>query len=239
MGRPLARQAFLPSPEISRWRSRFPSSSGARPFSARPGRSAGTPENSALTKALAAPVRIRSREVRPPSTAPMASMTMDLPAPVSPVRALKPGRNRMSASSMTAIFSMCRSSSMAAVSSILKSFLARHPPEGLLLPLWGNSPPARAKNSTTCAPLGRAHQCPMSLVVGDSQGEDRSPLTFHSISLISWQRSSAASVFRITSKAVSSPAREPTISFISILSRAEQAPLARPGMVFTTTMFWA
>ena len=93
MGRPFTRQAFFPSPEISRWRSRFPSSSGARPFSRRPGRSAGTAENSALTKALAAPVRMRSREVRPPRTAPMASMTMDLPAPVSPVSALNPGRN--------------------------------------------------------------------------------------------------------------------------------------------------
>ena len=36
----------------------------------------------------------------------MASMTMDLPAPVSPVRALKPGSNWISARSMTAIFSM-------------------------------------------------------------------------------------------------------------------------------------
>ena len=111
-GRPLTRQRFLPSPVSSRWSSRWPSSSGAAPVSANPARSPGTWENSALTKARSAPVRTRSREVRPPSTAPMASMTMDLPAPVSPVRALKPGRNWMSASWMTAIFSMCRSSSM-------------------------------------------------------------------------------------------------------------------------------
>ena len=65
-----------------------------------------TAENSALTKAFAAPVRISSREVRPPSTAFMASITMDLPAPVSPVRALNPGKKRISASSMTAIFSI-------------------------------------------------------------------------------------------------------------------------------------
>ena len=39
-------------------------------------------------------------------------MTMDLPAPVSPVSALKPGRNWMSASWISAMFSMCRSSSM-------------------------------------------------------------------------------------------------------------------------------
>ena len=66
----------------------------------------------ALTKALLAPVRIRSRLVRWPSTAPMASMTMLLPAPVSPVRALKPPSKEMSASSMTAIFSMCSSCSI-------------------------------------------------------------------------------------------------------------------------------
>jgi len=36
----------------------------------------------------------------------MASTTMDLPAPVSPVRALKPPPKTMSADSMTAIFSM-------------------------------------------------------------------------------------------------------------------------------------
>lgn len=41
--------------------------------------------NTALTKADFAPVRISSRLVRSPSTALMASMTMDLPAPVSPV----------------------------------------------------------------------------------------------------------------------------------------------------------
>ena len=62
--------------------------------------------NTALTKADFAPVRISSRLVRSPSTALMASMTMDLPAPVSPVRALKPGSNWISARSMTAIFSM-------------------------------------------------------------------------------------------------------------------------------------
>ena len=53
------------------------------------GSEASTPSNSALTKALAAPVRIRSREVRAPSTAPSESMTMDLPAPVSPVKGVE------------------------------------------------------------------------------------------------------------------------------------------------------
>ena len=40
-----------------------------------------------------APVRIRSRLVRSPIMAPMASTTMDFPAPVSPVKALKPLSN--------------------------------------------------------------------------------------------------------------------------------------------------
>ena len=45
----------------------------------------------ALTKAERAPVRIRSREVRSPSTACRESIRIDLPAPVSPVRTLNPG----------------------------------------------------------------------------------------------------------------------------------------------------
>ena len=93
---------------MSRWSSSTPSS-GSTPSAASTGSEASTPSNSALTKALAAPVRIRSREVRAPSTAPSESMTMDLPAPVSPVSALKPAQNEMSARSMTAMFSMWRS----------------------------------------------------------------------------------------------------------------------------------
>lgn len=38
---------------------------------------------------------------------------------------------------------------------------------------------------------------------------------------------------------VSSPARLPTIPAISIPSRAEQAARGQPGMVLTTTRFWA
>ena len=105
MGRPLARQVFFPSAQISRWRSSSPSSA-LTPLSVSTGKFSGTPENTALTKALLAPVRIRSRGVRWPSTAPMASMTMDLPAPVSPVRTLKPGWKAISVSSITAIFSI-------------------------------------------------------------------------------------------------------------------------------------
>ena len=75
------------------------------PFSRNQSRS-GRPVNRALTWADLAPVRISSRLVRSPVMAPMASTTMDLPAPVSPVRALKPLSNWMSADSITAIFSI-------------------------------------------------------------------------------------------------------------------------------------
>ena len=111
----------------------------------------------ALTKAILAPVRIRSREVRWPSTALMESMTMDLPAPVSPVRALKPGRNSMSAHSMMAIFSM-----------------------------WSNC--------SICVSLRCLRHVPRQ----------------RSISLISSVKSRALSVSRMISRAVSSPARDPT-----------------------------
>ena len=114
-GRPPTRQTLLPSLWISRCISREPSSSGVTPCSSAMAES--TPENTALTNALSAPVRMSSRLVRWPSTALRASMTMDLPAPVSPVSALKPASNRMSASSMMAIFSMWSTSSMALPSS--------------------------------------------------------------------------------------------------------------------------
>ena len=64
MGRPLARQVFFPSADSSRDSSSVPSSSGATPFSVRAGRFASTWSNAALTKAFAAPERIRSRDVR-------------------------------------------------------------------------------------------------------------------------------------------------------------------------------
>ena len=67
-----------------------------------------TPEKIALTNAFCAPVRIISREARSPKMAEIASMTMDLPAPVSPVRTLKPLSKAISACSITAIFSICR-----------------------------------------------------------------------------------------------------------------------------------
>ena len=80
--------------------------SGPIPCSSNQGR-AGRSRNRADTRADFAPVRIRSRLVRSPMMAPMESMTMDLPAPVSPVRTLNPWSKVMSAWEITAIFSIC------------------------------------------------------------------------------------------------------------------------------------
>ena len=82
-----------------------PFSSGAIPCRSNHAR-AGRSRNTADTRADFAPVRMRSRLVRSPMMAPMASITMDLPAPVSPVSTLKPRSKVMSASEITAIFSM-------------------------------------------------------------------------------------------------------------------------------------
>ena len=60
-----------------------------------------------------------------------------------------------------------------------------------------------------------------------------------SILWISSQNSTAASLVRIIRIAVSSPARLPTKSSISMPSMAAPAALARPGMVLSTTIFWA
>ena len=104
-GLPLTRQLFFPSAKISR---EMPSSgSYGIWFSANHG-SSGTPEKIALTNAFCSPVRIISREARSPKMAEIASMTMDFPAPVSPVRTLKPLSKAISACSITAIFSICR-----------------------------------------------------------------------------------------------------------------------------------
>ena len=68
--------------------------------------------NTALTDAFDAPFRTTSRVVLYPKTAPIASMMIDFPAPVSPVNTLKPYPNSMSQLSITAIFSMWRSLSI-------------------------------------------------------------------------------------------------------------------------------
>ena len=53
-----------------------------------------------------------SGDVRPPITAPSASMMMDFPAPVSPVSAFIPGSKAMRSRSMIAIFCMLNSTSI-------------------------------------------------------------------------------------------------------------------------------
>ena len=113
-----------------------------------------------------------------------------------------------------------------------KSCLCWHasaPPGGTKAPML--QPPVPAWGGSACKAAKRPRP-------QFSNGQGGFPGRY-SMSLISWHSSSAASVFRITKRAVSSPAREPTMSFMSILSRAEQAPLASPGIVLTTTMFWA
>ena len=56
---------------------------------------------------------------------------------------------------------------------------------------------------------------------------------------ISLQKAWASSLVRIISRAVSSPARLPTRPLMSMPSMAAQAAEASPGMVLSTTMFWA
>src|SRR5678816_2863692 len=58
------------------------------------------------------PVRTRSDDARAPSSSPTASTRMDLPAPVSPVRTLRPASNSTSTASMTARWETLRKRSM-------------------------------------------------------------------------------------------------------------------------------
>src|SRR6202022_30852 len=53
------------------------------------------------TEARAAPGRTRAGSARPPNSSPSAVTTMVLPAPVSPVSAVKPAESSSTASSMT------------------------------------------------------------------------------------------------------------------------------------------
>ena len=69
-------------------------------------------EKTAVTEAFSHPVRTRFLVVRFPSTAPRASIRMDLPAPVSPVSTQKPLSNSISANSITAMFSIRKVSSI-------------------------------------------------------------------------------------------------------------------------------
>src|SRR5688500_9782801 len=55
---------------------------------------------------------MRSGDARPPMSRPTASTSIDLPAPVSPVRTFKPGSNSTWTASMTARCSICRKRSI-------------------------------------------------------------------------------------------------------------------------------
>jgi hypothetical protein len=116
--RPLIRAALRPVAWTSRLRISRPSS-GSTPASAKSvatsGRSKRSPtSNVASTRAARAPVRTTSLPTRSPSTAPSASIRIDLPAPVSPVSALNPGSKLSRSSSMIAKSLIASSSSMPA-----------------------------------------------------------------------------------------------------------------------------
>ena len=68
--------------------------------------------NTACTCAWDSPVRMRSADARPPMSRPTASTSIDLPAPVSPVRTFSPGSNSTWTASMTARCSMRRKRSI-------------------------------------------------------------------------------------------------------------------------------
>ena len=61
-------------------------------------------ENTASTRSQSQPERTMSADMRAPSTAPSESMRMDLPAPVSPVRMLRPDWNSTCTCSSSAKF---------------------------------------------------------------------------------------------------------------------------------------
>ena len=103
-GTPFTRPEVLPSAEMRRWR--IISASSVSISFPRHQRSAAGDSNDAVTAARSAPERTSSRITRFPRTALSESIMMDLPAPVSPVRTLKPAEKSTSALSITAIFSM-------------------------------------------------------------------------------------------------------------------------------------
>ena len=78
-------------------------------------------ENDAKTFALSAPERISSLDVLSPRTALIESITIDLPAPVSPVMTFRPGSNSISTLSITAIFSIFRPTNINIFCSLQKS----------------------------------------------------------------------------------------------------------------------
>src|SRR2546426_504686 len=89
-------------------------SSGASPASSSVAATAprGSTSKTASTVAASASLRITSVWARAPRTNKIASMSIDFPAPVSPVRTLSPGRNSTATLSMTAKFRMRSSRSI-------------------------------------------------------------------------------------------------------------------------------
>src|SRR4249920_545609 len=71
--------------------------------------------NRPSTRASEAPVRTTAGSARPPTSRLIASTSIVLPAPVSPVNAVKPGCSTRSSASITPIDSMCNSWSISAI----------------------------------------------------------------------------------------------------------------------------
>ena len=72
--------------------------SWSNPASSSHRKTSGVASNSALTSVRAQPSRITLTSARPPVTSCSASTRMDLPAPVSPVKTVKPSANSRSSS---------------------------------------------------------------------------------------------------------------------------------------------
>src|SRR2546425_393094 len=94
VGLPLTQARERPSAEMSRFRTSRPSSTST-PKAAKGGkrreRTAGANSNAPSITVFSAPGRTTSDEARSPRRRASASTSMDFPAPVSPVRALRPG----------------------------------------------------------------------------------------------------------------------------------------------------
>ena len=96
------------------WSSRRMTTSSPSALSPRSSRRAAASSTSktASTAARSSPDRMRSGEARSPSSSPSASIRIDLPAPVSPVRRVRPGPNSTSSAGMRAMLLIRSSLSM-------------------------------------------------------------------------------------------------------------------------------
>ncbi|MPM77321.1 hypothetical protein SDC9_124324 [bioreactor metagenome] len=111
--RPFTLQTLRPSEVIDRHNSSCPSRVAAIPErSSKSYTYPVTPSKTPDTRQPLSPVRIISRGVLAPQRNPIESMRMLLPAPVSPVRTVKPGAGSKSADFISAMFSICMPESM-------------------------------------------------------------------------------------------------------------------------------